>query len=831
MADNVVNNEFRVTAFTEGKRVIYEFIYPLNNPQAVIRRNIEPGETQEVYYMAPDRFNIKGKVSLVQRKSEQFLYGNLYYGKNENLALQKHFDGTMVILSPEPPPPPITPVPPSLPSPSSPGPDPEDIISSPLFPYVDVTPWPQESTAFVALNFITYTPGTGNSALLYSQLSTLQPPDVRKQAETLCLDFINGQSPFEGQYFESPSAIPMPFTLFPDIYDRLQRSEDVYTIDRLLQDADLPDNYQDTIQQVWQNYFALSVFPGFNKELAIALNKVLVILHCFEIQDIAPLNATIVLPSAVFPLPPYDGVTDNKDRSIVPYAVGELKMVKFALRRYEQGEIAHIENILKGERKKSLRRNKQHTTSITEEGSITATDDDESFREATQDLVAEAKKTLTGYVKTKTYNNFQTTYGPPTEATLNGSWSTTRDGSKNPGAEDKSRFVRKVLNRTVNRIRDTISKKRLYTAYNEQEEVNTSIFDNSNGTQHFRGIYRWLNKIYTISLENYGHRFLLEIRLKDPARDYIRSQQLLNNINMEKPLSPAEKGIHSFRDITRENYTTLAAYYNIDNILLPPQETLYTGVSLQNGETEKQVELPDQYVASAAVVSVLFVTDDTDNQVSGFIGGGIFTLTPAANTQELKLTDEGSPLSFSVAGIRPSKTDKLPAGCVLHAKITCKPLKGWMDRWKADVYKQITAAWQKQLEEYTLEISRLAGDGDQTNTMLLRDIEYSSIQRSCRELLMNVFTDKQGVPEEERSTAWVNRPAYYQFIQHAFEWDEMTFVLDDAPLKYNAALQSRNTSLRPFLQAETATVFLPVRPEDNYQVLYYLSSGVIWELP
>jgi hypothetical protein len=63
----------------------------------------------------------------------------------------------------------------------------------------------------------------------------------------------------------------------------------------------------------------------------------------------AALSKTLVLPSAIFPIQP--GLPQ-------PIGMGDLLVVKQHIKRYELGEIANIENILRGEsRKKSTKHN------------------------------------------------------------------------------------------------------------------------------------------------------------------------------------------------------------------------------------------------------------------------------------------------------------------------------------------------------------------------------------------------------------------------------------------------------------------------------------------
>ena len=54
----------------------------------------------------------------------------------------------------------------------------------------------------------------------------------------------------------------------------------------------------------------------------------------------------------------------------------------------------------------------------------------------------------------------------------------------------------------------------------EFEENNKHGFDNRGGVAHVTGIYRWVDKIYTNRLMNYGKRLLLSFSVPEPAKWY-----------------------------------------------------------------------------------------------------------------------------------------------------------------------------------------------------------------------------------------------------------------------------------------------------------------------
>lgn len=846
----IINNTFRVVSELpdlDGEHsdkevpvVKYEFHYPVESPVPVISGYISAHQQREVRYSGPDAFRIKGQLMLTVKEKEVILNGNLYYGYNENPALQHHFDGTLALFRQ------IPPVPPPPPPDNDDGSDdlpPQTAIDAPLFPYINIQPWPDETPADSWLHFFSYNPAHTGAGSLYSQLVATAPQKDRKTMEQLCLQFLQNDAPFEGQYYESLQQVPAPFNSFPDLYDEWVKMADYCEGDDDITAGMDTSSWLPVIDQLWQNYFALAIITGFNESFAIAVNKILLICNLLETQyntqppreltcaDISHLlHATVILPSDIFPLPPYATAVSPKDNSwIAPYAIGQLKMSRYRLLRYQPGEIAGIQNVMKGEQKKIMQRQLSSDQEKISESAAENTSNISRYQQVSNDLLLEAKKTLAGFTQSTSYDNFTTTYGPPTQAVLNGKWSSTLKPDSDSIQSD-SGFVSRILNSTVNRISESVTRTRSFSKYNEQESVTSSLFDNRHGDGHFRGIYRWLNKIYRVSVEHYGHRFLLELSIEQPAREYIQSQQSLNATDLQRPLSPAEMGITTYTDITVANYAQLLSYYQTDIIRQPPEPYAYVAVILSPGETEKYAAIPDNYFAVQATVTGIIAGGAPVRSISGIAGSALFELTDTTRTQTLDMNGERGQLPVSVIGPNtPEAPPYKPNDFTLNVRIQCGVTEEKMNEWKAQVYRQISEAWQKRLSVYINTLTRLAGEDEQGNPELLRNTERSALHRRCAALLMQVSSVKAG--SSVTDDFQLNEPRYYQFLREALEWDEMTWVFDDSPSIFSYALQGRNDSLRPFLQAQRARVMLPVRPSFNFQLLYYLSSGIIWPAP
>lgn len=864
MTEFVINKTIRiVTTFSHSTRasaeqvpvISYELYYPAHQTMPLMTGLLAGDNRQVVKCKCPDGY-IHGYLQTTVSHEEIVLLGNLFYGVSSNEALQSHFDGTIVIyplqehrVPPEPP------VPPAAPGNSTEDLEPDMAIGAPLFPYIDVQPWPAVATSLQPFQFFTYDPANTPPNSLYSLLVPLATAKDRAGMEALTLQFLQDQSSFAGQYFGSLGNVPAPFNRFPAIYDLLcgdkrhrhygellleqVEYESIEAFAAFLQQYD----YDQVKDQVWQNYFALTIFAGYQEHFFIDINKILLIINL--IDTIYPpaawavelpehhlqalLQATVILPANIFPLPPYKIVAIATNR-IDPYAIGRLKMTRYHLQSYSLGEVAQIENVLKGERKKVVRRSLTRHSEQTIQHNHNSNEQSNQSKETTHELLTEVKRTVAELTKTTDYNNFTVSYGQPTQAIYNGGWTNTITPS-GPSTDDTNSFASTVLNKTINRIRESVLRSRTSHTFNEKEEIQSSLFDNHHGQHNFRGIYRWVNKVYRISVENYGYRFLLALEMDNPAKDFIASQQVLNNTNLQQPVSPQQKKINSFSDITPANYIELLSYYQVTKTLLPPEPTITTGITVNQSETEKYIPVPTGYTAATAIVTGQIATGATLTEVTGLIGAAHFKITSTTpEKQKVTLQNEVNQVAIAVNSINVSGAPPVqPSDFIIIATVTCNVSDNKVNEWKIAVYNEITTAYHQLMQQYNDNITRFAREDQQTNPLLLNNIEKSSLYSNCIAMLLEVYAEKVGqagilTPPAQQ----VNQQRYRQFMDEALEWDEMTWRFNDQPARYSYALQGPDDSLRPFLQASSATVFLPVRPAYNFQLLYYLMTGMLW---
>ncbi|HAX74810.1 MAG TPA: hypothetical protein DCY88_02985 [Cyanobacteria bacterium UBA11372] len=619
--------------------------------------------------------------------------------------------------------------------------------------------------------------------------------------------------------------------------------------------------YMKEKNRVWQNFFALTIFPEYRPHLLEELTKTLVMCNLMERlvatddenccigrkhdadldtseEILEAAKATIILPKDIFPLPPAskgESPSESKPTGwIEPYAIGDLQLVRQRLLRYELGEIAHIENVLKGERKETTQRKLNRVNESVTNASEQLEETETEIEGTRADLLTETRKTLVKDTITTTFNDFKATYGSPTTVTYTGSWSI-KNAPENPYIENVTNFAKKITTRTANRIARYVSQVRTFSALNEAEEIVIHAFDNTAITSNVIGIYRWVNKIYKVHVVNYGHRLMIQFLLPNPAHSYITNLFQLKGISLEPPITPDKLNLKSYADVTRANYPQLATIYDIQP---PPIEVKIIPAAFKDGEpiNLKKISIPEGYRANSACVAGVFSGID---QLTGFVGKKTFSLTASSSKiDSLEMNQEDSAIAVSVM-CNTEQPDK--KYCVtIEVKCTLTPEK--YEEWQIKTYNAIQEGYRQQKAEYYERAGVGKTEIGSHNPLENRKIENNELKKGCTKQLLQQHLQLVGASEDNAFTkCGVSRIAqlkYIQFFEQAFEWDEMTYQLSPSFQEQVSPEEFTTTALNyysltdsiftNFLQAESARVLLPVRHNYTMLVLYYLSSGMMW---
>ncbi len=311
----------------------------------------------------------------------------------------------------------------------------------------------------------------------------------------------------------------------------------------------------------------------------------------------------------------FTGQTKGKVNQI---GAQDLMMVRQSLLMYEPGEIAHIENVLKGESKSKTHR-KLHRIEETVFEETEQSEEVENELETTDrfELQSETSKTIAQDKSIEAGVTVTAKYGPTKiEAFGNYASSTATEESRN----SSSSYAKDVVSRSLKNLKERVLKRRSKTQINEVEIINKHKIDNTNdNAENIAGIYHWVNKLYEAQIVDYGTRTMLEFMIPEPAAFYrfACDQQANNSTSVKEPNPPGFCQAGKFfplkpTDLTPDNYLCFAGKLGVIDVQPPPErikrvsaildfKTESDGKGLEtfttNNESEDGFSLPDGYTA------------------------------------------------------------------------------------------------------------------------------------------------------------------------------------------------------------------------------------------
>jgi hypothetical protein len=166
--------------------------------------------------------------------------------------------------------------------------------------------------------------------------------------------------------------------------------------------------------------------------------------------------------SPALPALPLDGRIPHSKGKVSPAGVADLLVVKQTLRAYEGGDIAHVENVLKGESKQRTHTKTTKTeTTISSETETNENDEHELSSTDRFEMSKEASNTLKEDQSLKADLKVSAKYGPAVsvDASVEGSLSR----SKEEVVKSASKFSQDVVERTVKKITERVLQKQSTT--------------------------------------------------------------------------------------------------------------------------------------------------------------------------------------------------------------------------------------------------------------------------------------------------------------------------------------------------------------------------------
>lgn len=604
-----------------------------------------------------------------------------------------------------------------------------------------------------------------------------------------------------------------------------------------------------------------------------------------ELKDISKL--TILIPEMVINCfkPWIFENCDGRLFGVHNLGVQEYRRVEQTLCCYVPGEVSHIENIMAKEYKEKSTRNllrTEYTTEFTSETEIenlndtTTTERNELSSEVAKELQKDKSFNVSGSV---TVTKDSKIFGAISANVSTGYSSNNSSSLSNTEAKN---YAKEVTERALERVVQKTTEKRTYKMIKEFEENNKHGFDNREGTEHVTGVYRWVDKIYDNELVNYGRRLLFEISVPSPAEFYKKAMLWKSKTEesatttLTPPTTLSDFGIESPSDINSDNGSLAANAYG-SSISEYESETQYINVDIPTTEvdnksfsqtqTQPNIIIPNGFVAERidGVGSLNYKTT-TGSAYIAFNFGGYESYNGDWKDKGTKNFDYHFVLNPQLVGsipflVRYRRTNTYSGSF----KVKCISDPTLFNEWQEETYLSLQSAYQKKLDEYNEELklqqAALAAEADQqdnenySNPAMNRLIEERELKRLCIEMMSKPycydmgksFTDcktyecksecgevENQVTEVVQNAALEKYAKFIKFFETAFHWEIFSYIF--YPYYYNAKcqwselLQTKNDDpiFEAFLQSGMSKILVPIRPQFEKAVMWYLETGEIY---
>ncbi len=534
------------------------------------------------------------------------------------------------------------------------------------------------------------------------------------------------------------------------------------------------------------------------------------------------------------------GTMPNKPGNIRPAGIGDLLMVKQHSLRYEGGELAHVENVLKSEHlSRDTRRLERTETTVLQEAETTKEETRDSQSTERFSLNREISDTIKDDSSLKAGLSVDAKYGPFVEVKANADYSTSI--STESAEKQAAEFSKEVVDRSTKKLVERVLERRTVTTVVEFEEKYSHGFDNTAGTDNISGYYQWVDRVLQTQVYNYGKRLLFDVTVPEPSTNFILAQTQSGDPGREL-IKPAEFTALA-SDLDDVSYLTWAKQYDATGLEPPPAPTWVVvktfGGTLSapdfEGTGAETLAIQDGYRAKYSS----FVKDAVQQagaQFRVFVGSTFYDALTADQHRDLAGEEGSIGFAFDCRGIQVHSAS---------IEIFCERTERHYQAWQLKTHAVITQAYLAKVQDYEQRLAEaraaagvvIAGRNPEFNQRLINN----ELRLQCLTLLTGQHFDAFGALE--MSTGGYAQPnidraatqmPYVRFFEQAFEWEHLVYFFYPyfwgwkAGWKRRLLLDEVDPVFGDFLRAGAARVVFPVRPGFEAAVVHYLETGEIW---
>jgi hypothetical protein len=562
---------------------------------------------------------------------------------------------------------------------------------------------------------------------------------------------------------------------------------------------------------------------------------------------IASAWTSIAIGTTFFPLPvlPPDERIPHTRSKVAPAGVADLLVVKQQLTGYEAADVAHIENVLKGERKQREHTRRRETEEFTfRETEITSSEERELESTNRFEMTRETSATIKEDASLKAGLTVSGKYGPTVEFSASAEGSVSR--SKEEATKAAASFSQDITQRSANKISERVLERASLRVTNEVIEKNAHELNNVEGAGHISGVYQWVNKVYQAQMFNYGLRTMFDFMVPEPAAflmEVLKSAHA-SAVELQKPpeftLKPNE--------VTEANYGYWVRTYGATDVAPPPE--MYETKSLDfkagggddktNYNHSAQITINEGYRAVQGCVAEIgniwdgsFVIDVAlGRRVHRFGNNGSWVWITS-------LDDERDSIPFALNTLKVSQV-------AVAVEVKCQRTERAMEKWRLETHAKLTTAYKARLSEYEEKLAALqlqAGVAIRgRNPALNLEIMKDELKKDCISILTDQHYDlfnaidiawSNGLPQIDVFEA-AGEGTYVRFFEQAFEWEHMTWVTypyfwgRKSQWDERLAFEDPDPLFNQFLTAGYCRVSVPARPGFEGAIDHFMTYGELW---
>lgn len=517
-----------------------------------------------------------------------------------------------------------------------------------------------------------------------------------------------------------------------------------------------------------------------------------------------------------------------------PVGVGDLLLVREHVKAYEAGEVAHIENILKSE-KLDRKTRRFERTEDTLDVTVETTKEEERDSQTTDrfSLKREASDTVKTDTQLKGELSVDAKYGPMVEVKADVSASTQTQTES--ATKTATEFSKEVVTRSVSKVSEKIRREEITKTINEFEEWYEHGFDNTPAdSTNIAGVYQWVDKVSEAQIYNYGKRLLFDCVVPEPARFYIWAQSASTTASV-KVTDPGPFTLHASA-INEGNYQDKGVAFGATDLEAPPLEWItvakaYDMVSDADPHAitkSDTLPLPDGYVARYVEYAWSYTYHDTDNPS--------FTII---------LGRGGDNVDGMTGSVPASVHSHEVFSFALNVVVTCQRTDELLQQWREKVLSALYTAWLKRKQDYDQAVAAANAEASAAvsgrNPGTNKEFVLAELRKACIAELTGqefdafgaIVNDAHSIPQLDLAAADA-QGKYIRFFEQAFEWEHIAYYFypyywgakDD--WQQAALFDDPDPEFGSFLRAGAARVVFPVRPGFESAIVYFLSTGLIW---